>query len=240
MENKKVIIIDDEEAARTILREYIISYTSYQIVDEATNGQEAVEMINKNNPDLIFLDVQMPILNGFEVLTHLNQIPPIIFSTAYDQYALKAFEVHALDYLLKPYTKSRFMKALERVFEISHLKSLVEQVHQKKQYLEKIFVSYRNRLITIDAIDIIYIEAQGDYANLITTKGNFLSNEGLGGLETKLDPQLFVRIHRSAIVNLNYVDKIENENSHYIICLTNGVHLKVSRANKYKIKDRII
>ena len=215
-EMQKVIIIDDEAAGRILIREYLAAYPALIVVGEANNGVDAVRLINEFKPDLIFLDIQMPGLTGFDVLTHLDEIPQIIFSTAYDQYALRAFEVHAVDYLLKPYTQSRFAQAIEHVTDsrtgnLQKLQPLAESLlTATATYPEKILVQTGNRLVTVSVTDILRIEAEGDYATLVTATGKHLSNYGIGALEAKLNPQYFLRVHRSDIVNLHYIREIQS------------------------------
>lgn len=237
---KKIIIIDDEAASRKLIREYLQEYKDCIIIAEATNGEEAIELVQKLKPDLIFLDVQMPIFNGFEVLMQLDEIPQVIFATAYDQYALKAFDVHALDYLLKPYTRIRFAKAMEKIPNPDILQNFTESLVIPTNFTEKFFIQIHQKLLTVSAKDIIYIGAEGDYANLVTQKGKFLSNYGIGVIEPKLNPQNFIRIHRSTIINLDFIKEIQKQNSSYDVIMTNGDVLRVSRGYMDKIKERIV
>ena len=240
---KKVIIIDDEAAGRSLIREYLTEYPALIIVGEANNGVDAVRLINEFKPDLIFLDVQMPGLTGFDVLTHLDEIPQIIFSTAYDQYALRAFEVHAVDYLLKPYTRARFAQAIQRVTDahagnLQKLQPLAESLlTASATYPEKILVQTGNRLVTVAVADILRIEAEGDYATLVTAAGRHLSNYGIGVLEAKLNPQHFLRVHRSDIVNLHYIREIQKYPSSYDVILQNNDVVRVSRSYMDKIRE---
>jgi two-component system LytT family response regulator len=230
----KVIIIDDESAGRKLIKEYIQVYPDFVVLAEANNGVDAVRLINEYKPDLVFLDIQMPGLTGFEVLTHLEEIPQIIFSTAYDEYALQAFEVHAVDYLLKPYTKERFKRALERSFKrnrIDALRPLTESLLTKdKAYPEKILVKTRNKLITVATANIIRIEAYGDYSRLITTGVTYLSNFGISELEQKLDPGTFLRVHRSSVINFSCISEVDKYSNSYEITMTNSDKVRVSRS----------
>jgi two-component system LytT family response regulator len=237
---KNVAIVDDETASRNLIKEYLQHYPQFTIVGEATNGLEAIALIQNQKPDLVFLDVQMPAFTGFEVLAQLEEIPQIIFATAYDQYALKAFEVHALDYLLKPFTRKRFESAIERALPVNAMQPFVESLTNKATYFEKLFVPYLNRLVSIATQDIIWIEADGDYATIITRRGKFMSSEGLGGLEQKLNPEVFMRIHRSTLINLQHVKEIQTKDSNFFVLMQNDELLRVSRANKDKIKERIL
>ncbi|MCH8559013.1 MAG: LytTR family DNA-binding domain-containing protein [Balneolia bacterium] len=236
----KVIIIDDESAGRKLIKEYIQAHPDYVVLAEANNGVDAVRLINGYKPDLVFLDIQMPGLTGFEVLTHLEEIPQIIFSTAYDEFALQAFEVHAVDYLLKPYTKERFERALDRSFKrnrIDAIRPLTESLLTKdKAYPEKILVKSRNKLITVATSDIIRIEAYGDYSRLITSGETYLSNFGIGELEQKLDPGTFLRVHRSSIINYNRIAEVNKYPNSYEITMINSDKVRVSRGYMKALK----
>lgn len=197
---KKVIIVDDEGASRQLIAEYLSFYPELILVGEANNGVDAVRIINEFKPDLIFLDVQMPGMNGFEVLPHLEEIPQIIFATAYDKFALRAFEVHALDYLLKPYTRERFNQAVKRARQAASGNSvqlLAEKLMMEQAaYPERILVESSKKLITVATADIAWIEAYGAYSRLHTLREVYLSNFGISQLETKLRPDTFIRVHR--------------------------------------------
>lgn len=237
---KKIIIIDDESASRKLIKEYLTDYPNMIIVGEANNGVDAIKVINEFKPDLIFLDVQMPGLTGFDVLTHLEEIPAVIFSTAYDQYALKAFEVHAVDYLLKPYTKKRFAKAIERVKSdqaAQKIGPLAENLIMEKQaYPERILVQSGKKLVTIAVKDIIRIEADGDYSKLVTDQSVYLSNYGITKLEEKLDASLFLRVHRSSIINIQFIESVDRYASSYDVTMKNKDVVRVSRGYMENIK----
>lgn len=246
---QKVIIIDDEAAGRMLIRQYLEQYPTLIVVGEANNGVDAVRLINEFRPDLIFLDIQMPGLSGFEVLSHLDEIPQIIFSTAYDQYALQAFEVHAVDYLLKPYTRDRFAQAVQRITDprtnnLQKIQPLAESLMPTvttggtpNRYPEKILVQTGNRLVTVAVSDILRIEAEGDYATLVTAKSHHLSNYGISALEAKLDPRQFIRVHRSDIINLHYIREIQKYPSSYDVILQNDDVVRVSRSYMDKIRE---
>ena len=214
---QKIIIIDDEAAGRQLIREYLEDFPDLIVIGEANNGVDAIRLIREFKPDLIFLDIQMPGLNGFDVLTRLDEMPLVIFSTAYDKYALKAFEVHALDYLLKPYTRDRFSIAVQKALNslqnnLNSVQSLTESLlTPESTYPEKILVQIGAKLVTVDLAEVIWIDAEGDYSKLITSKQRYLSNYGLGALEKKLDPRRFIRVHRSAIINLAFVQEIQKQ-----------------------------
>lgn len=238
---QKVVIIDDESASRTLLKQYLADYPSLIIVGEANNGVDAIKIINEFKPDIAFLDIQMPGLTGFDVIKHIEEIPQIIFSTAYDQYALQAFEVHAVDYLLKPYTKERFKTAIlklrnDDIQKVSTIQPLAESLINPLQYPEKVLIQKGQKLITVAVNEIIWIEAEGDYSKIITNKGNFLSNYGISSLENKLNPQNFIRVHRSSIINLSFVREIQKQISSYDIVMQNADVVRVSRGYMENIK----
>lgn len=227
---KTIIIIDDEEDARALLRQYISAHKELSIIAEATNGYEAVQIINKLKPDTIFLDIQMPGLNGFEVLTQLDEIPEVIFSTAYDQYAIKAFEVHAIDYLLKPYGLKRFESALSRIITNQEkLIPLTEKLLTKETtFPSKVILHKGSRKLMVNVSDVFYAEAYGDYTKVYTLKTNFLSTKGITELANLLNPKLFIRIHRSHFVNIDFIIELKKIDRYYYVSLTNGMNLRVS------------
>ncbi|MEM7382466.1 MAG: LytTR family transcriptional regulator DNA-binding domain-containing protein [Bacteroidota bacterium] len=239
---KKVIIVDDEKAGRQLIREYLDDYPEMVLLGEANNGVDAVKEINRFKPDIVFLDIQMPGLTGFEVLTHLEEIPRIIFSTAYDKYALQAFEVHAVDYLLKPYTKERFALALQRLESGNEqVASLTNSlIMERPSYPERVLVQYNKKLITVAVEDILWVEAYGDYSKLHVGQEVYLSNYGISTLEEKLDPNLFVRVHRSSLINLNGVKELDKYGKSYDVTMLNGEVVRVSRGYLEKIKKLIL
>ncbi len=240
---QKVIIVDDEAPGRKLIREYLKDYPDLIIIAEANNGVDAVKEINKFKPDLVFLDIQMPGLTGFEVLTHLDELPQIIFSTAYDEYALKAFEVHAVDYLLKPYTKERFEKAIARLNLQENENSIGRLadslIMDNPNYPERILVEFQKKLITILTKDIIWIEAYGDYSRLHTEEGTFTSNYGISSLEDKLNPKLFLRVHRSSIINIDCIKELTKYGKSYDVAMKNGDVVRVSRGYMPQVKKLI-
>jgi two-component system LytT family response regulator len=237
---RKVIIVDDEQAGRQLIKEYLEDYPDLIILGEANNGVDAVKIINEFTPDLVFLDIQMPGLTGFDVLKHLKELPQIIFSTAYDQYALKAFEVHAVDYLLKPYTKDRFKIAVDRLFQNTSenkAEGLTSSLlMESSNYPAKILVQSQNKLVTISLEEVIRIEAFGDYSKLVTEDKTYLSNYGISTLEEKLVPSVFIRVHRSSIINLNKVKELNKYTKSYDVTMQNGDVVRVSRGYMDNIK----
>lgn len=235
---KTIIIIDDEEDARDLLRQYISAHSELKIIGEASNGLEAIEKINDLKPDTIFLDIQMPELNGFEVLTQLNELPEIIFSTAYDQYAIKAFEVHAVDYLLKPYGKKRFESSLKRILNNQeNVIPFTEELLEKEiAYPSKVILHKGNRKLMIHTKDIQYAEAFGDYTKVFTKNEEFLSTKGISELKDKLNPQLFTRLHRSHFSNIDAIRELKKIGRYFNVILENGVALRVSDTYLPEIK----
>ena len=236
------VIVDDEELARQLLREYLTVSRDVEILAECANGFEAVKAISERKPDIVFLDVQMPKLDGFEVLELIGRDVAVIFVTAFDQYAMKAFDAHAVDYLLKPFSQERFEKALERARQRLGEKSpppaeLSRAARAPEQYLERIVVKdgARVHIIPVDKLD--YAEAQDDYVELHSQGKSFLKQQTITSLEGALDPQQFVRIHRSIIVNLERVAKIEPyAKDSRVAVLSDGTQLQVSRAGYDRLK----
>ena len=235
------MIVDDEELARSFLRELLHSHGEIQILAECGNGFEAVKAIAESSPDLLFLDVQMPKLDGFEVLELIEPGPAVIFVTAYDQYAMRAFDAHAVDYLLKPFSEERFELALERAKARLGEKRLPLEVAAARPPAERpqrivVKDGTRVHVIPLDKLD--YVEAQDDYVALHTGGKSHLKQQPIGSLEATLDPARFVRIHRSAIVNLERVARIEpyGKDSRIAI-LTDGTRLPVSRSGYARLME---
>jgi two-component system LytT family response regulator len=228
----KIIIIDDEVPARVLLRKYIEQYPYLQIVAECRNGEEAIERINSIQPDLAFLDIQMPGKTGFDVLQEINHFPTIIFSTAYDQYAIEAFNVNAIDYLLKPFTKERFDQALHKALETSKNRMLQQLTESfaTSSYPERILVEQGHRLVSVALKDVMWVEAEGDYSKIHTGKQTFLSNKGISELEKRLNPSQFQRVHRSFIIALDAIQEVYKDPSGPLVLLKNNVQIKVSRS----------
>jgi two-component system, LytTR family, response regulator len=239
----RVIIVDDEDLARGIVREYLASNPDVRIIGECSNGFDAVKSISELKPDLVFLDVQMPKLNGFEVLDLLEVKPRVIFVTAYDSYAIKAFEVNAVDYLLKPFSRERFEKALLRAAGGSTggnpdaLDELIQSTRAQGAPMERILVRDGSRVHVIPAHMVDHIEAQDDYVTIHTSGKKYLKLERLSELEAVLDPGRFVRIHRSHIVNIERMVRLETyAKESRIVVLADGTKLPVSRSGYEKLK----
>ena len=238
------MIVDDEDLARQIIREMLKASTDIEIVAECSNGFDAVRTISELKPDLIFLDIQMPKLDGFEVLELIGNDFAVIFATAYDEHALRAFEVHAVDYLLKPFRAERFDAALARARERIGKKlaadpgELAASARTPGQYAERIVVKDGTRVQIIPTAKLDYAEAQDDYTSLASGGKKHLKQQTISSLEASLDPNTFVRIHRSCIVNLERVARLEpyGKDTHVAI-LSDGARLPVSRAGYARLKN---
>jgi two-component system, LytTR family, response regulator len=243
------LIIDDEKLARDLLREYLEPIEDIEILDECAKGSEAVEKINKLKPDLIFLDVQMPGMTGFEVLDEIDHEPYVIFTTAYDQYAIKAFEKNAVDYLLKPLDQERFRQAIDRAFkrkkmeegDLEDLLGSLRQVNHRGTYDSHIFVQKSEKLYNLPMEEIVYLEASGDYTIISTKNDQFVSSSGIGKLEELMNPDTFIRVHRSTIVNVNYLKEIERHfNGGMIVKMQSGKSFPVSRTYAKQIRKKVV
>jgi two-component system LytT family response regulator len=244
----RAVIVDDEPLARQIIREYLADFPDVKVVGECKNGRQAIRTINEEKPDLVFLDIRMPGMDGFEVLEHLQSIPRIIFSTAYNDFALKAFEVNAVDYLLKPYDRKRFAKAVRRVVqdrtirpdEFERIVRLLQEARQTSKYPAQIFVRVGKKILAVQTDQVLWIEAEGDYAKLHTEAGWHLCNLSLSTLEHRLDPSKFVRVHRSSIVARRSVRQLKSDGEGgFVATLQNNTQVRVSRAYAAKIKELI-
>ncbi len=228
-ESKKVIVCDDEENARRLLCEYMTAFPQLEVIKECGNGIDAVQAINDLQPGLVFLDIQMPGLSGFQVLEQIVHTPQIIFSTAFDAYAIKAFDSNAVDYLLKPYTRQRFMQAVNKVLVSSQ--NINHQVQSLGKTLpEKVLVQSGKRMVSLFVKDILWVEAQGDFTKLHTAQKFYISCYGLNELEQKLNGSVFLRIHRSAIINVKALREVYRNVNGYYVVLLNGFQHKVGRS----------
>jgi two-component system LytT family response regulator len=250
----RTLIVDDEPLARRKIRNLLKGETDVQIIGESADGQEAVADMMKKKPDLVFLDIQMPEMDGFEVIetVELKDMPAIIFVTAYDEYALRAFEVHAVDYLLKPIDEDRFREALQRVRQElksderpgvdEGIRSLIKELKKKENYLKRLLVKRGDRIHLIRVDDIIRIEAASYYVRLhvVEEDEKYLMRITMKKLEKRLDPRKFLRIHRSTIVNIDCIKEIQSWfNKEYMIILNNNEKLVVSRSYKDKVFNRL-
>jgi two-component system, LytTR family, response regulator len=239
-----VILIDDEPLAQSIVREYLQSYPQFQVVQCCNDGFEGVKGITQHKPDLIFLDIQMPKINGFEMLELIEQPPAVIFTTAFDEYAIKAFEAHAIDYLLKPFSKERFDKAIQKWLQQKNqiqqkpatATLLTEEVRQPEER-NRIVVKEGSNIKIIPVHDIHYIEAYDDYVKIYTQKEMFLKKKTMSFYEQSLNPSQFVRVHRSYIIALQQLTKIEPlEKDTHLALLKNNVKVPLSKSGYLKLK----
>jgi two-component system, LytTR family, response regulator len=237
----KTILIDDEPLARSVVREYLQSLSDFQIVAECDDGFAGVKAITQYKPDLVFLDIQMPKINGFEMLELIENPPAVIFTTAFDEYAIKAFEAHAIDYLLKPFSKDRFDKAIQKWMQQSKSKTtpvqLPEDIRQPEER-NRIVIKEGGNIRIIPIHEVIYIESYDDYVKIHTAKEVFLKKKTMSFYENMLDGNQFVRIHRSYILQLSYLTRIEPlEKETHIALLKNGLKLPLSKTGYVKVKQ---
>src|SRR5690606_27614692 len=231
MSKQSVLIVDDEEHARLLIKQYLKEHAGFSLAGECHNGIEAVKYINMLEPELVFLDIKMPGLNGFEVLQQVEHVPKVIFTTAFDQYAIQAFEIHAIDYLLKPYTKDRFNDAISRLGPIPNLlPNLVSHFSSRNgKYPDYVMVESKKRFVNLRVADIVYMKADRDYTEIYTTASTYISSIGIGAILQRFDPAVFLRIHRSVIINLAHVRELYKDIHKTFIVLDNGVELSVGR-----------
>jgi two-component system LytT family response regulator len=240
----RVIIVDDEHLARGVLREHLAEHAGIEIAGECANGFEAVKAIAELKPDQVFLDIQMPKLDGFEVAELAGSGTQYVFVTAYDQFALRAFEIHAIDYLLKPFSRERLAQALAharaRIGKPAQVEALLHDAAQRHKPVERVLIRDGARVHVIPAADIAWIEAQDDYVQITAAGKAWLKSQPLSELEAQLDPAVFLRIHRSYIVNLACIRRIEpsGKDSHCAV-LDGGVRIPISRSGYQKVRDLI-
>ena len=258
----KAIIIDDEPLARMIVQEYLATYKEITVLQECSDGFEGIKAIQQHHPDLIFLDIQMPKINGFEMLELVEQPPAVIFTTAFDEYAIKAFESHAVDYLLKPFNKERFDKAIRKWLDQHNARhnngqvpppaappptsgesdndptnALLETASLSPSQQQRIVVKTGGKIKIIPLEDIHYLEAADDYVKIHTHQGAFLKNRTMSFFERALDPTQFVRTHRSYILNVQQVTRIDPyEKDSHLCVLQSGAQVPVSKAGYVKLK----
>jgi len=246
-EKLQTLIIEDEELARNLLRSYLKDHPDIEVIGECENGFDGVKAINEKKPDLVFLDIQMPKITGFEMIELLDFKPQIIFTTAYDQYALKAFELNAVDYLLKPFSKDRMLSAIEKVqHRIQSGEDNAEKLEELtnlrpgEDFIDRVVVKDRHKIHIITVDKIRYIESLDDYVMIYTTEGRHMKQKTMKYFENNLDPKNFIRIHRSYIVQVDNIAEIQQyEKESYIVILkdTAKTKLKVSKTGYKKIKE---
>ena len=240
----KVIIIDDEPLARSIVKEYLTAHPNIELVQECNDGFEGLKAIQLHQPDLIFLDIQMPKINGFEMLELVETPPAVIFTTAFDEFAIKAFETHAIDYLLKPFNQERFDKAIAKWMDnklqqpLSATQGLLESASLSPSQNQRIVVKNGSKIKIIPSHDVLYLEAADDYVKIHTREGYFLKNKTMSHFEQSLDSSSFVRSHRSYIVNVQEITRIDPyEKDNHVAILRSGAKVPVSRSGYGKLKD---
>ncbi len=248
----RTIIVDDEPLAREKLRGFLDQETDIEIIDECRDGREALEKIEAEKPDLVFLDVQMPEMDGFEVLENVEpeQLPTVIFVTAFDQYAIKAFDVHAVDYLLKPFDRERFHQAVDRArAELERqqmgkmrrqLLALLADVETRRggKFPQRLVIKTAGRVVFLKVDDVDWIDAAGNYVKIHAGSESHQLRETMGRLEERLDPQRFLRIHRSTIVNIERIRELQQQfHGDYLVVLKTGQRLTLSRSYRDKIQD---
>jgi two-component system LytT family response regulator len=239
----KTVIIDDEPLAAGIVQEYLASFSQFQILEICHDGFQGLKAIQQHKPDLIFLDVQMPKITGFELLELLEEPPAVIFTTAFDQYALKAFDAKAMDYLLKPFSPARFNQAIDR-FLIQYAQKGAAELEDEKaiQYLaeksSRLVVRVKNDIKIIPVAEVSYFEAEDDYISIHTAEGKFLKKMTMKQLEESMDPAKFARVHRSFMINLNEIAGIEPyERDSYLVKLRKGEKIPVSKTGYAKLRQ---
>lgn len=246
--NITAIIVDDEKLAREITKNYLAEFSEVEILTECANGFDAIKKINELKPDIVFLDIQMPKISGFEMLELLEQPPIIIFTTAYDQYAIKAFEVNAVDYLLKPFSSERFNEAVKKAFTYlqdrfeydSAIKNIVDENDKKIEFLERVVIKDGSKISIVPVETIKWIEAQDDYVMINSDIGRFLKQKTMKYFENHLDENAFIRIHRSYIINVDFIQHLEQTGKEsYQIILKNGKQLPVSKTGLNKLKNTL-
>lgn len=238
----KAILIDDEPLARTILKEYLQAYPEIHVVQECNDGFEGVKAIAQHQPDLLFLDIQMPKINGFEMLELIENPPAVIFTTAFDDYAIKAFESHAVDYLLKPFSKERFDKAVQKWLNqktpSKNTQALLESTAQQPEERQRIVVKKGANIVILPVHKVHYLEAYDDYVKIHTAEGFYLKKKTMSYYERSLGPEQFVRIHRSYIINLQELTRIEPlEKDNHVALLKSGTRIPLSQSGYSKLRE---
>jgi two-component system LytT family response regulator len=243
---KRALVIDDEPLARMVVLEYLQAFPQIEVMQECNDGFEGLKAIQQYQPDLIFLDVQMPKINGFEMLELVEQQPAVIFTTAFDEYAIKAFEAHAVDYLLKPFNKDRFNKAIEKYLAQAreapaakkHTEELLETASHSPAQHERIVVKTGTKVKIIPVQDVQYLAADDDYVSVYTAEGSFLKNKTMNFFEQMLDPRQFVRVHRSYIIAIQQITRIDPyEKDAHLAILKSGAKVPVSKTGYVKLKQ---
>jgi len=239
----KAVLIDDEPLAREVVKEYLLSFPQIEVVQECNDGFEGLKAIQQHQPDIIFLDIQMPKITGFERLELVENMPAVIFTTAFEEHAIRAFEVHAVDYLLKPFSSDRFDKAVQKWLDhfqtpaATNTEALLETAATTPLQSNRVVIKLNGKIKIIPVQDIHYLEAADDYVKIVTQEGSFLKNKTMSFFEKMLDPQQFTRVHRSYILNVNQVTRIDPyEKENHLAILRSGARVLVSKTGYPRLK----
>lgn len=248
----RALIVDDEPLARRRIRSLLSNDSSVDVIGECSDGHKAVSAINELAPDLVFLDIQMPAMDGFEVIKTIavERMPTVVFVTAYDQYALKAFEVNALDYLLKPFDRNRFQKTLERAKVMitrrqngdlnDQLLSLLGELRREQEIRDRFIIKSGGRVVFLRVEEVDWMTTVGNYVRLHVGRDSHLMRETMTGMEAKLNPDMFMRIHRSTIVNLDRVKEVQPwRKGEYVVIMRDGTQLIMSRRYRERLNERL-
>ena len=243
---RRALIVEDEPLARQTLREFVAEIDWLVLIGEAADGHSAVDLIDALQPDLIFLDVQIPEMSGIEVLNCANHQPSVIFTTAYDKYAINAFELEASDYILKPFGRARFRAAIERVHRRLQEKTAEPSNKQARQpektteTLSRLFVRDRNSIVPLKIEDISRFEADDDYVKVHAGDRFYLINQTLGEIESRLDRSRFCRVHRSVVVNLEFIERVESQDRRLLMILKDKTEILASRSGSQLLRKLIL
>lgn len=255
MDKLRTVIVEDEAPARELVKAYIKTNPNIDLIGECQDGFTGVKTINETKPDLIFLDIQMPKLTGFEMIELLDEVPEIIFTTAYDQFAIKAFELSAVDYLMKPFSRERFNEAVEKVLvrlqtraetsekervQNKNIETFTELRKDSIIQIERLFVKTGTKIDVVPVDSIVKIDAQDDYVEIFTADKKYLKNDTMNYLEKVLPSKTFTRVHRSHIINLNHINKIEKYGKEsYVVILKDGSIVNVSKSRIKELKNQL-
>lgn len=238
----KAVIIDDEPLAREVVKEYLLNFPQISVMQECNDGFEGLKAIQQHQPDIVFLDIQMPKITGFEMLELVENMPAVIFTTAFEEHAIKAFEVHAVDYLLKPFSNERFDKAVQKWLDqlqtpVANTEALLETAAANPVQSNRVVIKLNGKIKIIPVQDIHYLEAADDYVKIVTQEGSFLKNKTMSFFEKMLDSQQFTRVHRSYILNVNQVTRIDPyEKENHLAILRSGARVLVSKTGYPRLK----
>lgn len=240
----KVLIIDDEPLACELIQEYLRPFENLEVIGFCHDGFSGLKTIQDQKPDLLFLDVQMPKINGFEMLELIEEPPALIFSTAFDQYALEAFETNAIDYLLKPYSKERFEKAIGKFLNStianSNIPKMLEEIGSKQKDQNRIVIKDGGKIKILPLLEIVHLEADDDYVKIYSTNGKFIKKKTLQFYEDNLAQDSFCRVHRSHLINISHIERIDPyEKNGHLALLKDGSKIPISRGGFQKLKEKL-